>query len=136
MNVARPLRIIASISAAVAVALGMGTYTHPGFTNMHMLFGLIVALSLLVLGMMAVFTSGLARLGAISIVYAVIMPIFGAKQQVILAGDLHWLVETTHLAVGFGALALIGALSAGLLRARQTARQMSAQPQRQPQPVR
>ena len=138
MNVARPLRIIASISAVVAVALGMGTYTHANFTDIHMLFGLIVALALLVLAIMAVFTKGLARLGAICIVYALIMPVFGRYQQVILPGDLHWLIETTHLAVGFGALALIGTLSTRLVREQQTARQASMQPQQQtqPQPIR
>lgn len=132
MNMTRPIRIIASMSAAVAVALGMGTYTHADFTSIHMLFGLIVALALLILSIMALVTSGLARLGAIGIVYALIMPVFGVTQQNILAGDLHWLVETTHLAVGFGALALMGTLSARLLRLRQTSRQVSVQPQPQP----
>src|SRR2546421_9318850 len=110
MNVARPFRIIATIAALVAVAFAMGTYTHANFTNIHMLFGLIVALALLILAVMAVFTSRLRRLGAIGIVYALIVPIFGVTQQMILVGDLHWLVETTHLVVGFGALALIGAI--------------------------
>lgn len=136
MNVARPIRIIASLSAAVAVTLGMGTYTHPDFTDLHMLFGLIVALALLALALMATFTKGLARLGVIGVVYAVIMPVFGRYQQMILPGDLHWLIETLHLAVGFGALALIGAISTGLARQKQTARQASAQPQPQTQPIR
>src|SRR2546421_5113003 len=116
MNVARPFRIIATIAALVAVAFGMGTYTHADFTNIHMLFGLIVALILLILAVMAVFTSGLRRLGAIGIIYALIVPIFGVTQQKILAGDLHWLIETTHLVVGFGALALIGAIGDRLTR--------------------
>ena len=134
MNVARPIRIIASLSAVVAVTLGMGTYTHPNFTDVHMLFGLILALALLALAVMAVFTKELARLGAIGIVYAVIMPVFGRYQQMILPGDLHWLIETAHLAVGFGAVALIGALSRGLVRHQQSARQASMQSQQQPQP--
>ena len=110
MNIARPFRIIATIAALVAVAFGMGTYTHADFTTIHMLFGLIVALALLILAVIAVFSSGLRRLGAIGIVYAFIVPIFGVTQQMILAGDLHWLVETAHLVVGFGALVLIGAI--------------------------
>jgi len=110
MNVARPFRIIATIAALVAVAFGMGTYTHADFTNIHMLFGLIVALALLILAVIAVFSSGLRRLGAVGIVYAFIVPIFGVTQQMILVGNLHWLVETAHLVVGFGALALIGAI--------------------------
>jgi hypothetical protein len=116
MNIARPLRIIATISALLAVAFGMGTYTHADLTNIHMLFGLIVALTLLILSVIAIFTNGLRRLGIIGIVYAFIVPIFGVKQQLILVGNLHWLIETAHLAVGFAALALIGAIAGRLTR--------------------
>jgi hypothetical protein len=98
----------------------MGTYTHADFTNIHMLFGLIVALALLILAVIAVFSSGLRRLGVIGIVYAFIVPIFGVTQQMILVGNLHWLVETAHLVVGFGALALIGAIGERFAR-RKTA---------------
>ena len=131
MNIARPVRIIATIAAVVAVAFGMGTYTHANFTSIHMLFGLIVALALLILAVLAVFTTGLARLGAIGIVYALVMPIFGVTQQMILVGDLHWLVETAHLAVGFGAVALIGTISARLVLLKQSAGHASEQPQSQ-----
>lgn len=134
MNIARPVRIIATIAALVAVAFGMGTYTHADFTTIHMLFGLIVALALLILAVLAVFTRGLGMLGAIGIVYALIVPLFGVTQQVILVGDLHWLVETAHLAVGFGALAFIGTISMRLLRLKQAVRQGSGQPQ--PQSIR
>lgn len=120
MNIARPIRMIATIAALVAVAFGMGTYTHADFTDIHMLFGLIVALALLILAVIAVFSSGLRRLGAIGIVYAFIVPIFGVTQQMILVGNLHWLVETAHLVVGFGALAFIGAIGERFVR-RKTA---------------
>ena len=121
MNVERPFRIIATIAALVAVAFGMGTYTHVDFTTIHMLFGLIVALALLILAVIAVFSSGLRRLGAVGIVYAFIVPIFGVTQQMILVGNLHWLVETAHLVVGFGALALIGAIGERFTRRKTTA---------------
>jgi hypothetical protein len=134
MNIARPVRIIATIAALVAVAFGMGTYTHADFTSIHMLFGLIVALALLILAALAVFTRGLGMLGAIGIIYALIVPLFGVTQQVILVGDLHWLVETAHLAVGFGALAFIGTISTRLLRLKWAVRQGSRQPQ--PQSIR
>jgi hypothetical protein len=49
-------------------------------------------------------------------------------------GDLHWLVETAHLAVGFGAVALIGTISARLVLLKQSAGHASEQPQ--PQSVR
>lgn len=118
MLIARPLRVVAAIATFVAVAFGLGTYTHANFTDIHMLFGLTVALTLLVLAVMATFTSGMRRLGAIGIVYAFLVPVFGVTQQTILAGNLHWLVETLHLVVGFGALAFINAISARLVRQR------------------
>src|SRR5260221_7923756 len=120
MNVARPFRIIATFAALVAVAFGMGTYTHVDFTTIHMLFGLIVALALLILAVIAVFSSGLRRLGAIGIVYAFIVPIFGVTQQMILVGNLHWLVETAPLVGGVGGLGPIGAIGGGFVR-RKTA---------------
>jgi hypothetical protein len=134
MKIARPVRITATIAAVIAVAFGMGTYTHANFTDIHMLFGLIVALALLILSVIAVSNKGLRRLGIIGIVYAIIMPIFGDTQPMILQGSLHWLVETTHLAVGFGALAVVGMLSERLLRQQQITRKVSGRPQ--PEPIR
>ena len=119
MKITRPLQISAMIAGFVAVSLGLGTYTQADFTNIHMLFGLIVALVLLILAALAVFRSGLRRIGAIGIVYALIVPTFGVTQQMILPGDAHWLIEAAHLLVGFGALALIGVLSARLMRYKQ-----------------
>ena len=60
-------------------------------------------------------------LGAIGIVYAFIVPIFGVTQQKILVGDLHWLIETAHLVVGAGALVLIGTISGRFTRRRTAA---------------
>lgn len=120
MTIARLLQIIGMLAGLVAVSLGLGTYTHADFTSMHMLFGMLVALALLILAAWAVFTSGLRRLGSIGIVYAFIVPIFGVTQQMILIGDAHWLIEAAHLLVGFGALALIGTISARLTRRKQT----------------
>src|SRR5258708_19725570 len=107
MNLTRLLRIIGTIAGVVAVTFGMGTYTHADFTSIHMLFGLLVALILLVLALMAVFSSGLRRLGAISVVYALIVPIFGATQQIILPGELHSPIKTPPLPSHFRSLILI-----------------------------
>jgi hypothetical protein len=129
MPITRLLQIIAGICGVVALTLGMGTYTHADFASIHMLFGLLVALTLLVLAIMAAFTSRLRRLGLISMVYALILPIFGVTQQMILVGDLHWLIEAAHLLVGGGALALTGTISARFMRLKQHTRDVSEQPQ-------
>jgi hypothetical protein len=98
----------------------------------HALFGLIVVLTLLILGIIALLTRGMRLLGTVSILYAPIVPIFGVTQATLLVGDLHWLVRTAHLLVGLGALTLLAIISLRYLRLKQTAHDVS----RQPQPVR
>ena len=83
MPVTRLLQIIAGVCGVIALTFGMGTYTHADLINIHMLFGLLVSLALLVQAILAVSTSALRRLGIISIVYALIVPIFGVTQQMI-----------------------------------------------------
>jgi len=89
------------------------------FISLHMLFGLTVALSLLTLGVVGVSTSGMRLLGAIGIVYALLVPVFGMTQATLLVGSLHWLIQAAHLLVGLGALALAGILSTRYLRLKQ-----------------
>jgi hypothetical protein len=94
-----------------------------------MLFGLLVSLALLVLAIIAAATSGLRRLGLISIVYALLMPIFGVTQQMILVGNLHWLIEAAHVLVGLGALGLCGTISTRFLRLKQGTSEVGRQSQ-------
>ena len=68
MTAVRAFQIIASIAALVAVAFGMATFTHSNFTSIHMLFGLLLAISLLVVSIIAVLTRGLRRLGITGLV--------------------------------------------------------------------
>jgi hypothetical protein len=91
------------------------------FISIHLLFGLTVALSLLILGIVGVFTRGLRLLGAISIVYALILPVFGLTQATLLVGSMHWLIQTAHLLVGLGGLALAGIIGIRYLRLKPAA---------------
>ena len=117
------VRIIRGIAGAAGLgALTLGLFfwlAQMNFISFHMVFGLIVALSLLILGIVGVFTGGMRLLGAIGIVYALIVPVFGVTQATLLVGSLHWLIQTAHLLVGLGALALIGVLSIRYLRLKQ-----------------
>jgi hypothetical protein len=63
---------------------------HLDVINIHMIFGLLVALALLVISVLAVFTRGLRLLGIIGIVYAFILPLLGVNQEILLIGNLHW----------------------------------------------
>lgn len=117
MVIVRIIQWIAGLAGLAALALGLLIwFANMDFISIHMLLGLTVALFLLLLGIIAVFTRGIRVLGAVSIVYAIILPIFGLTQTTLLIGNLHWLIEVAHLLVGLGALALMGVISTRYLR--------------------
>src|SRR5262245_24505743 len=92
-----------------AITLGLlHWFFHISFIGIHMLFGVLVTLALLSAGSVAVFTKGLRVLGAIAIVLALIVPVFGITQMQILVGDLHTLIRVAHLLVGVAAVSLTG----------------------------
>ncbi len=98
---------IARVALMATLVLGLLFWiTDMSLISLHMLFGLIGVLSLLVLGMVAVFTRGLRLLGVGSMVYALIVLASGPTQDMILVGNLHWLIQTAHLLVGIGAMAV------------------------------
>ena len=98
---------IARVALMVTLVLGLLFWkTDMSLISLHMLFGLIGVLSLLVLGMVAVFTRGLRLLGVGSMVYALIVLASGPTQDMFLVGNLHWLIQAAHLLVGIGAMAV------------------------------
>ncbi|QBD77039.1 hypothetical protein EPA93_13910 [Ktedonosporobacter rubrisoli] len=82
-------------------------FFHISFIEIHMLFGFLVALALLVAGIVAIFTRGLRVLGIVAIVMTIIVPVFGRTQMLILTGDFHWLIRVAHLLIGAAAVILI-----------------------------
>jgi hypothetical protein len=118
MITARIIQIILGIAGLGALLLGLLFWIAGiDLLSFHMLFGLIVALTLLVMSVIAVSTRGISTRGIriwgiVGIVYAFIVPIFGVTQTRILVGNLHWLIQTLHLLVGLGALVLTGMMAA------------------------
>jgi hypothetical protein len=97
-------RLVAGIGA---MTLGLlHWFFRISFIEIHMFFGVFVTLSLLIAGIVALFTKGLRVLGAIAIVLALIVPVFGVTQMQILVGDFHWLIRVAHLLVGVAAVSL------------------------------
>jgi deazaflavin-dependent oxidoreductase (nitroreductase family) len=78
-----------------------------GFPGIHEMLGTIGVLGLFILGSVAVFIKGSRRLGVVGIIYALVVPVFGITQTLILPGALHWLVQIVHLLLGIGAMMLI-----------------------------
>ena len=68
---------IIRIVGSIALVLGLLIWTlHLNIINIHMLFGLLVALAMLIISLLAVFTKELRLLGIIGVVYAFILPLF------------------------------------------------------------
>src|SRR5262245_40130128 len=115
------------ISALLALILGilmwvnvLGDSTIP----IHMLLGIIVVLSLIVLAV-AFGTSkgGNWGLAGGAIVLAIIVAGFGSSQQSILPPDnVHWIVQVIHLILGLAAIGM-GEAIAGRYRRMQKATQ-------------
>lgn len=117
MIAVRIIQWVAGLAGLGALALGLLFWiAQIDLINIHMLFGLTVALALLVLSIVMVATRGMRLLGAVGIVYAFILPVFGLTQSGILIGSLHWLIQAAHLLVGLGALALAGIMATRYMR--------------------
>ncbi len=110
---ARLLQIIVGLAGLCALVLGLLIWiANIDLTDIHMLFGLLVTLGLLVMSIIALTAPGLRIWGLVGIFYAIILLIFGEAQSNILAGNLHWLIQALHTLVGIGAIALTGFLGA------------------------
>ena len=110
---ARILQILVGIAGLCALVLGLFIWiANSDLTDIHMLFGLLVTLGLLVMSIIALTAWRLRIWGLVGIVYAIILLIFGESQSNILAGNLHWLIKALHTLVGIGAIVLTGFLGA------------------------
>lgn len=111
---------VARVAGVGALLLGLSFWiAQIDLISIHMLLGIALALSMIVLGVIMLFMRGMRILGASAIIYALILPVFGLTQSRLLIGDLHWLIQTAHLLVGIGALALVQWIYTRYLRLRQ-----------------
>ncbi len=83
--------------------------------------GIIFALLLLSLSLIQLLTGRMRLLGASGIVYTLILTALGFTQTGLLEGPMHWLIQTAHVVIGFGALALVQVISVRDARLRRSA---------------
>jgi hypothetical protein len=109
----RLLQIVVGIAGLGALVLGLFIWiANIDLTDIHMLFGLLVTLGLLVMSIIALTARELRIWGIVGIIYALIVLIFGVLQSKLLVGNLHWLIQTLHMLDGIGALVLTGLIGA------------------------
>ncbi|WP_207229511.1 hypothetical protein [Ktedonosporobacter rubrisoli] len=112
---------IARLAGIVALVLGLFFWiTSIDVVNVHMIFGLMLALSLLILGIIMLCSRGARLLGVAGIGYAFLLPIFGLAQASLLMEHMHWLIQIAHLFVGIGAGALVQGISVRYRRLKLT----------------
>ena len=87
---ARLLQIIVGIAGLCALVLGLFIWiANSDLTDIHMFFGLLVTLGLLVMSVIALTARGLRIWGLVGSIYAIILLVFGESQSNILAGNLR-----------------------------------------------
>jgi hypothetical protein len=129
MMTTRIIQVILGIAGLGALLLGLLFWiANIDLISIHMLFGLIVTLTLLVMSIIAVGTRGMRIWGIVGIVYALIVPVFGLTQSGILTGNLHWLIQTAHMLVGIGAMVLTGIMSTRYMTLKQTIAKLGTEP--------
>ena len=95
--------------------------TRDSFIFTHMVLGISFALLLLALSLIQLLTGRMRLLGASGIVYTLILTALGFTQTSLLVGPMHWLIQTAHVVIGFGALVLVQVISARDARLRRSA---------------
>ena len=123
---ATALQWLIRLLAVVQVILGVLFWTGNALTfiPLHMLSGLLLVLALWVQAGLALRGGVHFGLPAFAVVWGVFVIVLGMTQFSILPGDLHWIIQVLHLAVGVAAVGQAEAL------ARRTITRSSAHPQR------
>jgi hypothetical protein len=87
---ARILQIIVGLAGLCALVVGLFIWlANIDLTDIHILFGLLVTVGLVVISIIALTASGLRIWGIVGIVYALLVPSFGALHSELLVGNLR-----------------------------------------------
>jgi hypothetical protein len=124
------VRITANVLRASALlALIFGILSWVGvlpdsLIGIHMLLGIIVVLSLWILGGVMITTRGGIGLAIGAFVLGLITLALGLTQKQILPdpNSLHWIIQVIHLLIGLGAIGLGEAISGRYRRQNQVAK--------------
>lgn len=89
--------------------------TAKALIPVHIVVGSIVTVSLLTLAILALRANVPTPLGVVGIVWALVLPVFGGFQTILLHGSLHWIIQVIHLLLGVGAMVLAGIIAGRVL---------------------
>ncbi len=106
MRSTRSLLMALRALAAVLVIIGVGFWTGHwfGLRPVHMAVGTLFVLVFWSLAVIALRSRRATGLAVFALVWGALIAAFGASQQGLLIGDLHWIVRVTHLAMAVAAM--------------------------------
>ncbi len=100
------LRIFGVLALLLGILLWTGV-VGDGLKPIHMLLGIIVTISLLILGIaFGTMKGGNWGLGGVAILWAIIVAAFGLFQEQMVIGNAHWVIQVLHLIFGLVAIGL------------------------------
>jgi hypothetical protein len=95
--------IVLRVCGTLAVLLGLLFWTGNALNliGIHMLLGVLVVLSLWVIGVgQALAPGGSWPLAAAALVAGALVVVVGIRQSTLLVGSLHWVIQVVHLLLG------------------------------------
>lgn len=108
--------MILRIAGVIALILGVLLWFGVGILDsIHMLFGLLVVLSIWAIGFFMMRVKGGISLAVADFVIGLLVLLIGLNQRAWLSGSSHWIIQVIHLLLGLAAIAL-GEISNGRYR--------------------
>lgn len=122
------LQMIIRVLWVVNIVLGLLFVTGNlvQLVMLHETFGLVIAICLVILAILAIAQARAIALGVAGIVVAILLPVVGMGQVDVVAGSGHVAVEFVHVLVALAAIALAEMLGARCRRALRTRRGAAA----------
>jgi hypothetical protein len=106
-------------AGAFMVVVGAIIWTgNDGLVPAHVTVGVVFVLGLWVLALHGYRVRASGGLVATTVLWGFLLAALGVTQKQLLAGDVHWVVEVLHLAVGVIAIGLGEALASASTKAR------------------
>src|ERR1044071_4302085 len=97
------LRLCVVLAVILGVCFWLNIITPEGtILQIHMLLGLLVVLTLWIIGVMALLRGSIG-VGALAIIWGAVVLYVGLNQDSILPGSTHWVIQVIHLLLGLGA---------------------------------
>ena len=111
-------RWLIRVLAVVQVVLGVLFWTNNALTliSLHMTSGIVLVVALWIQAIIAARAGIGYAIPVLAFVWGGVVIALGMRQDSLLVGDLHWLIQVLHLIVGLTAVAQAEALAGRTLR--------------------